>query len=278
MTYSGDRSGTVEGQTSGPVVSELSPEDLEQLATEFRPSWELDEAPFAGGANFSSADVQSLQGGEARNRARQALVTTTDEGFLSGRRDRGSNHPPAGAARVSSRPPAPIRSTPPPAFALAPMRAPALSLESTMQARRFRRGPPWIAIGVVGAILVALGVWATSSSDASQVGAPPASPPHETSAAAPASPPAEPPKETQAPAPAPAPPPEPAVATSPEPAAVPAAKPPAEAHAAPAQAMAPPAPAARPAQAASAPARPPAAAKPATHSKAGPTIVRDVPF
>ena len=84
MTYSGDRSGTVEGQTSGPVVSELSPEDLEQLATEFRPSWELDEAPFAGGANFSSADVQSLQGGEARNRARQALVTTHNPAALDG--------------------------------------------------------------------------------------------------------------------------------------------------------------------------------------------------
>src|SRR5580692_8537228 len=156
MTYSGDRPGPLEGQTSGLAASELSLDDLERLATEFRPSWELDEAPFANGANFSSADVQALQGGEARHRVRQTLVTTTDEGFLSGRRDRTSNHPPAAAAsRVSSRPP-PSRSTPPPAFALAPMRAPALSFESSMQARRFRRKPPWIAIGVAGIALVAL--------------------------------------------------------------------------------------------------------------------------
>jgi hypothetical protein len=274
MTYSGDRPGPLEGQRSGPAASELSPDDLERLATEFRPSWELDDAPFASGANFSAADVHALQAGDARHRIRQALVTTTDEGFLSGRRDRTSNHPPAPAAatvRVSSRPP-PSRSAPPPAFALPPMRAPALSIESSMQARRFRRRPPWIAIGVVGAALIGLGVWATSSSDASQAG------PAAVSAtpAPPATPPPEPPKETQA-AP-PSPPPEPPATAPAEPA--PAPKPLAEAHPAPilAAPVSPtPAPA-HPAQAASGPAHPPASAKPATHPKAGPTIVRDVPF
>jgi hypothetical protein len=274
MTYSGDRPGPMEGQITGPAASELSPDDLERLATEFRPSWELDDAPFASGANFSSADVHALQGGEARHRIRQALVTTTDEGFLSGRRDRVANHPPAaGPARVSSRPP-PSRSAPPPAFALAPMRAPQLSLESSLQARQFRRRPPWIAIGAVGAVLIGLGVWATSSSNASQAAATLGAS-HETAAPLPAPQAPEPPKETQAAAPSP--PPEPAAAAPSEP--LPAPKPPPEAHpvqAGPVYPSPTPAPA-RPMQTASVLARPPSA-KPATHPKGGPTIVRDVPF
>ncbi|HSY20670.1 MAG TPA: hypothetical protein VK841_01065 [Polyangiaceae bacterium] len=274
MTYSGDRPGPMEGQIPAPTASELSLDDLERLAREFRPSWELDDAPFASGANFSAADVHVLQAGEARHRIRQALVTTTDEGFLSGRRDRASNHPPAaGPARVSSRPP-PSRLAPPPAFALAPMRAPQLSLDSSMQARRFRRRPPWIAIGAVGAVLIGLGVWATSSSNASQAGANVA--PQGTAAPPPAAQAPEPPKETQAAAPSP--PPEPAAAAPSEPLPTPK-PPPQEAHpvqAGPVYPSPTPAPA-RPVQASSVLARP-SSAKPATHPKAGPTIVRDVPF
>ena len=289
MTYSGDRPGPLEGQMSGPAASELSPEDLERLATEFRPSWELDEAPFTGAAHFSAADMQTLQPGEAAHRIRRTLVTTTDEGFLSGRPNRISSHPPAPqAARAPNRPPGPSRSSPPPAFALAPMRAPALSLDSSLEARQFRRRPSWISFAFVGVLLIAVGVWATSSINASQAGTATGGAAHEASAVVPAP---EPPKETQA-APPPAPPPEPVAATAeatppPKPVAAtaeatPPPKPVAEAHSVPQATPVIPAPTPAPVratQAASAPARAQGSAKPATHPKSsGPTIVRDVPF
>lgn len=271
MTYSGDRPGPLEGQMNGPAASELSPDDLERLSTEFRPSWELDDAPFAGAAKFSSADVQALQPGEARHRIRQALVTTTDEGFLTGRPERISSHPPpptARPARASNRPPGPSFTSPPPTFALAPMRAPALSLDSTLEARGFRRRrPSWISFVFVGILLIAVGVWATSSGTASQAAAPTGAA-HETPAAAPAP---EPSKEIQAAPPPPAP--EPAAATV---EAVPLPKPVAEPH--PVAPTPTPSPA-RAAQSSSATAHASGGAKPLTHPKSSaPTIVRDVPF
>jgi hypothetical protein len=41
----------------------LSPEEAERLASTFRPSWELDDAPFTGAGNLSEADLRALQGG-----------------------------------------------------------------------------------------------------------------------------------------------------------------------------------------------------------------------
>ena len=41
----------------------LSPDDLDQLAAAFRPSWEFDEAPFTGAGTMSPADLHALQGG-----------------------------------------------------------------------------------------------------------------------------------------------------------------------------------------------------------------------
>jgi len=38
-------------------------ERLERLATAFRASWELDDAPFTGAGSLSPADVRALQGG-----------------------------------------------------------------------------------------------------------------------------------------------------------------------------------------------------------------------
>jgi hypothetical protein len=43
--------------------SRLSPEEAERLAATFRPSWELDEAPFTGPGSFSASEVHALQGG-----------------------------------------------------------------------------------------------------------------------------------------------------------------------------------------------------------------------
>jgi hypothetical protein len=60
MAYQGDP------VPKGPGAFEnapLTPEDLERLATAFRPSWELDEAPFTGAGALSAAEVQALQGG-----------------------------------------------------------------------------------------------------------------------------------------------------------------------------------------------------------------------
>ncbi|MGD0525780.1 MAG: hypothetical protein ABSE49_11585 [Polyangiaceae bacterium] len=41
----------------------LSPEEAERLAATFRPSWELDDAPFTGPGTMSEADATALQGG-----------------------------------------------------------------------------------------------------------------------------------------------------------------------------------------------------------------------
>ncbi len=55
----------------------LTPDDFERLATAFRPSWELDEAPFTGAGALSTADIRALQGGgthaDVRATAQQAV-------------------------------------------------------------------------------------------------------------------------------------------------------------------------------------------------------------
>lgn len=82
MTYSGDRSSPDASHAELFGSSELSLEDLERLATTFRPSWELDEAPFAGPATFSAADVRSLQGDP---QLREGLHGGANEAFSKGR-------------------------------------------------------------------------------------------------------------------------------------------------------------------------------------------------
>ena len=41
----------------------FSPEEADRLASTFRPSWELDDAPFTGAGNLSDGDLRALQGG-----------------------------------------------------------------------------------------------------------------------------------------------------------------------------------------------------------------------
>jgi hypothetical protein len=55
----------------GAAAKDLSPDDFERLATIFRPSWKLDEAPFTSGAVFSESEVQALQGSEPREPVRE---------------------------------------------------------------------------------------------------------------------------------------------------------------------------------------------------------------
>ncbi len=52
--------------SKGPTAfagGRLSPEDAERFASMFRPSWELDEAPFTGPGTLSTGDMRALAGG-----------------------------------------------------------------------------------------------------------------------------------------------------------------------------------------------------------------------
>ncbi len=50
----------------------LSPEEAERLASTFRPSWELDDAPFTGPGTLSENDLRALQGGGTHAEVRAA--------------------------------------------------------------------------------------------------------------------------------------------------------------------------------------------------------------
>ncbi len=54
----------------------LTPEDAERLAAAFRPSWELDDAPFTGAGTLSATDVAALQGGGIVAEVRELLPKT----------------------------------------------------------------------------------------------------------------------------------------------------------------------------------------------------------
>lgn len=53
----------------------LTPDDFERLATAFRPSWELDEAPFSGAGSLSPSDIRALQGGGTHADVRATALT-----------------------------------------------------------------------------------------------------------------------------------------------------------------------------------------------------------
>jgi hypothetical protein len=55
------------GEGGGAGAKELSPEDFDRLASIFRPSWKLDDAPFTTGASFSKDELQALQGAASPN-------------------------------------------------------------------------------------------------------------------------------------------------------------------------------------------------------------------
>ncbi|HTB72883.1 MAG TPA: hypothetical protein VK762_06550 [Polyangiaceae bacterium] len=63
MAYPGDPSGPAAKGSSSFAGGRLSPDDLDQLAAAFRPSWEFDEAPFVGAGTMSPGDLHALQGG-----------------------------------------------------------------------------------------------------------------------------------------------------------------------------------------------------------------------
>jgi hypothetical protein len=51
----------------------LTPEDAERLAATFRPSWELDDAPFTGPGALTEADLHALKGGGTQADVRGAV-------------------------------------------------------------------------------------------------------------------------------------------------------------------------------------------------------------
>lgn len=283
----------------------LTPDDFERLATAFRPSWELDDAPFTGAGTLSTADIRALQGGgthaDVRATAQQAVanvshappkpVITVDDPTTKVIIDPAVVAPPV-AAPVPERPKV-IASAGPWTAAAAPapgVQAPTSNPSTRVITVRPPRprveteptfAPPgakkgvWIGVGAAAIAVIGGVVWLSSSgsSDKSAAAPPPAETVHEK--AQPSIPP--PPPEQVAVAPRPQATPAPAAPTPPVVAAtslpqVPAS-PPAAQPASHAVAAAPP-PAPHPVAS-----PPPAPPKPATASRPkGPTIVRDLPF
>jgi hypothetical protein len=69
----------------------LSPEEAERLASTFRPSWELDDAPFTGPGALSEGDLRALQGGGTHADVRAAAQALGSSAHASN----GAHAPPA---------------------------------------------------------------------------------------------------------------------------------------------------------------------------------------
>ncbi len=306
MAYPGEPSGPAAKGPGAFVGGRLTADEFDQLAAAFRPSWELDEAPFVGAGSMSPSDLHALQGGggtraEIRAVSQAASPQAAPAPLVNGAHAAPKPAPPSHEPEDSviidrSITAAPI---PPPVQPRVAVAAPALAApphvsadrlaqtrivhrpavpvpgprESTgsFDARALRsKRPLWIGLGAGAVALVAAGIWAASGS--SQAPAPAVPVLVKTvQAAAPDIPP-PPPDTTPTPA---APPlrtiPVSALAQVPAPVVTAAPPPPAPVRPAAAPAAPPPAP---PPHAAVAP-----TPRPASRPKAAAgTIVHDVPF
>src|SRR5258706_5254511 len=200
MAYPNDPSSPAPGEQGTFANAGLSPDDFERLAAAFRPSWELDEAPFTGAASFSTADLRALQGGGTRADVRTVAQATNGGAHPApvaaavqapegaGLVDRGlpavDAIPQAQPPARPSAPPLARPSTPPLARPSAPpldlsprprlvdraaqmqaasmarVRVPSVDLEEPF-ARRSRK-PLWLGLGVGAVGLIAVGIWAAS--------------------------------------------------------------------------------------------------------------------
>jgi hypothetical protein len=193
MAYPSDSSDPT--RDGGGARDETSAEELERLAATFRPSWQLDDAPFTGGASFSAGEIQALEGAEARAQVRAAMdasngarlppkpvafqqppstviIETTPEARPVGPNRAQSTivgMPPGpslsnvqqGSPRVVQRPAAPASPWLPPA---SPWQPPASDdLEDSAFPRRSKK-PLWVGVGVCLAGAIGLGAWTTLSS------------------------------------------------------------------------------------------------------------------
>src|SRR5258708_6972849 len=105
MAYPNDPSSPGSREPGAFANARLSSDDFERLAAAFRPSWELDDAPFAGPGSLSPADVRALQGGGTRADVRAAVAQGTNGAYPSH-----PSAPVAGTAAprsVARRPPPP---------------------------------------------------------------------------------------------------------------------------------------------------------------------------
>jgi hypothetical protein len=191
MAYPNDPSSPAPGEPGAFANARLSPDEFERLANAFRPSWELDDAPFTGAASFSPADLRALQGGGTRADVRS--VTQAANGGYPPPVVAAPQWPEAGA--VADRPMPPVDVVPPPppvarpsspplarpsappldlsprprlvnravqmqAASIARDRAPSMDLEEPFPRRS--KTPLWIGIGAATLALIVVGVWAVS--------------------------------------------------------------------------------------------------------------------
>ncbi|HLK35528.1 MAG TPA: hypothetical protein VKU41_02165 [Polyangiaceae bacterium] len=291
MAYPSDPSSPAPGDKAAFANARLSADDFDRLAAAFRPSWELDDAPFTGPGSMSPSEIQAVQGGGVRADVRAMLQASN--GTHAAQVPAGLN----ATAPVPAAPPmtTPVMARPAPEISRAPrpvegaLTRPAVARPASLDledgfAPRPSKKRLWIAMGAGAAVAAIVGIWASSGHDTDKAAPPVVSvdlraptngpsippPPPETATATAAStsppaatttqaaPLAPPPVTTHPVLAAPAPAPSPVIATTPV-TALPQA---------PAHFVAPPP---RPA------APPPPPPKPAPH-KSAPTIVRDVPF
>jgi hypothetical protein len=112
------------------AAKDLSAEDFERLATIFRPSWKLDDAPFTAGAALSQDEVQALQTSAPHHQVREAAAPNGTHSVASDPFALEQAAFAASAVSRSSAPPsipldtvpvAPARPSPPPAPPAAPV-------------------------------------------------------------------------------------------------------------------------------------------------------------
>jgi flagellar protein FliO/FliZ len=307
MAYPGEPSGPPPRGGTSFLAGRLTPDDFEQLAAAFRPSWEFDDAPFTGPGSLSSAELQLLQtaGGTLADVRAAAPLTNGVHG-----------HAVPKAAAISADPedsvivdapppaatPAPTPYGPPVSVAAAPapslkptspdrlaqtriVQRPAIAIppskDSTgsFDAVRPSKKPLWIGLGAVAVAAAVFGIY-TATKGPEGPEAPVAASTAPTAAAPTAESPTQPATQAAATPPAPAPSASPAPTTTSTirtipisalaqvPATVQTSAPVTHFPVAPAP---PPAPAPRPVA--------PVAPRPAPRPKAaGGTIVHDVPF
>ena len=173
-----------------------STEELERLAATFRPSWQLDDAPFTGGARFSAEAVRSLEGAEMRGQVKAAMETSNGakrppkpvafqqppstviieptpdarpvgKGRASATLVGMSTAPVASDAQFKSTLVIPGRRSAPPAPLAAQWQPPqaADAADDSPFPKRSRK-PLWIGVGACLAGAIGIGAWAMSSGTA----------------------------------------------------------------------------------------------------------------
>jgi hypothetical protein len=105
MAFPGDPSGPAAKGPGAFAGARLTPDDFEQLAAAFRPSWEFDEAPFTASGVMSPADMRLLQGGGTHADVRAVAAAPLAQAAQAA--------PPAHVAVVAQ--PAPVSQAPQPA-------------------------------------------------------------------------------------------------------------------------------------------------------------------